>query len=128
MATDGKRLVDSVSGTETTGHEWDGIRELDTPLPLWWRWIFYATVVWSIGYWIAMPAWPMLSGYTAGILGYSSRAALQEDLKDARAVGNAAEPNMLQRVLDDGYGRGDDLVVRVHEADREATFVGERER
>ena len=86
MATDGKRLVDSVSGTETTGHEWDGIRELDTPLPLWWRWIFYATVVWSIGYWIAMPAWPMLSGYTAGILGYSSRAALQEDLKDARAA------------------------------------------
>jgi cytochrome c oxidase cbb3-type subunit III len=36
----------------TTGHEWDGIEELNSPLPRWWLWLFYATVVWSIGYWV----------------------------------------------------------------------------
>ncbi|MBT5941867.1 MAG: cytochrome-c oxidase, cbb3-type subunit III [Rhodospirillaceae bacterium] len=78
--------VDPVSGTETTGHKWDGIEELDTPIPNWWRWILYATIVWSIGYWIAMPAWPIVSGYTKGVLGYSSRAAVAEDIKVAAAA------------------------------------------
>jgi cytochrome c oxidase cbb3-type subunit 3 len=76
-----QRPVDSVSGTETTGHEWDGIEELDTPIPNWWRWILYATIVWSIGYWIAMPAWPTISGHTKGLLGYSSRANVAEEMK-----------------------------------------------
>lgn len=80
-----RRLIDQVTGTETTGHEWDGIRELDTPLPRWWQWIFYATVVWSVGYWIAMPAWPTVSGYTKGLLGYSSRANLEEEVQAARS-------------------------------------------
>ena len=39
---------DAVTGTMTTGHEWDGIRELNTPLPKWWLWVFYASIVWSI--------------------------------------------------------------------------------
>ena len=47
--------IDAVTGTPTTGHEWDGIRELDTPLPRWWLGIFYATIIWSIGYWIVYP-------------------------------------------------------------------------
>ena len=82
----GRRPIDRISGTETTGHEWDGIRELDTPLPRWWQWIFYASIVWSIGYWIAMPAWPTLTGYTKGLLGYSSRAEVEADVRDARAA------------------------------------------
>jgi cytochrome c oxidase cbb3-type subunit 3 len=86
MAGDKQRPVDDVSGTETTGHEWDGIRELDTPLPRWWQWVFYGCIVWSIGYWIAMPAWPTLSGYTRGLIGYSSRAELETDVKEARAA------------------------------------------
>jgi len=45
---------DTITGTDTTGHEWDGIKELDTPLPRWWLIVFYATIVWTIGYWIAM--------------------------------------------------------------------------
>jgi len=60
----------------TTGHEWDGITEYDTPMPSWWLYVFYATIVWSIGYWVVYPAWPGLSGYTKGLLGYSSRAEL----------------------------------------------------
>jgi cytochrome c oxidase cbb3-type subunit III len=64
----------------TTGHEWDGIRELNTPLPRWWLWIFYATIVWSIGYWVAYPAWPLISGFTSGISGWHSRSAVATDL------------------------------------------------
>jgi len=45
----------------TTGHEWDGIQELNTPLPRWWLWLFYACIVFSIGYWIVYPAWPLVS-------------------------------------------------------------------
>ncbi|MFO1014210.1 MAG: cytochrome-c oxidase, cbb3-type subunit III [Caulobacteraceae bacterium] len=65
---------------KTTGHEWDGIRELDTPLPRWWLWIFYATIAFSIGYWILMPAWPGINGYTRGTLNNSARAQVVRDL------------------------------------------------
>ena len=50
-----KHEIDAVTGTETTGHEWDGITELNTPLPRWWLWMFYLTIVWAIGYWIVYP-------------------------------------------------------------------------
>jgi cytochrome c oxidase cbb3-type subunit 3 len=82
----GKRETDSISGTETTGHEWDGIKELNTPLPRWWLWTFYASILWAFGYWIVMPAWPLISGYTHGVIGYSSRAAVAERLQEARAA------------------------------------------
>jgi cytochrome c oxidase cbb3-type subunit 3 len=72
--------IDHVSGHMTTGHEWDGIKELNTPLPRWWVWTFYATIIWAIGYWVVYPAWPLVSGYTAGILHYTNRAAVTEDL------------------------------------------------
>lgn len=80
---------DPVTGRYTTGHEWDGIRELNTPLPRWWILVFWVCVIWSIGYWILMPTWPLLNGYTPGILGYSSRADLETELaaqKASRAV------------------------------------------
>lgn len=76
---------DSVSGQYTTGHEWDGIKELNTPLPKWWVYVFWACVVWAIAYWVAMPAWPTPNGFTQGMLGYSSRASLDEDLKAQKA-------------------------------------------
>jgi cytochrome c oxidase cbb3-type subunit III len=74
------RETDHVMGTETTGHEWDGIKELDTPLPRWWLWIWYATIVFAIGYWVLMPAWPGIHGYTPGILHKSDRAQVTVDL------------------------------------------------
>lgn len=82
-----KKEIDQHSGTETTGHEWDGIKELNTPLPRWWLGIFYACIVWAIGYWIVMPAWPMIHGYTHGLLNHSQRDAVTEAvqaLQDAR--------------------------------------------
>jgi len=75
---------DAVTGTETTGHEWDGIKELDTPLPRWWVWTFYATIVWAIGYWIVYPAWPTLTGYTHGILGWSQYQMLSDQMRAAQ--------------------------------------------
>ncbi|MFG6500085.1 MULTISPECIES: cytochrome-c oxidase, cbb3-type subunit III [unclassified Sulfitobacter] len=75
-----KPKIDPATGTETTGHSWDGIEELNTPLPRWWLWTFYATVVWGVIYTILYPAWPMVSGATAGLLGYSTRGEVAAEI------------------------------------------------
>jgi cytochrome c oxidase cbb3-type subunit 3 len=83
-----RKDVDEISGTETTGHEWDGIKELDTPMPRWWLGMFWATIVWAIGYWIVYPAWPGISSYTHGVLDHSQRDEVMANvaaLKAARA-------------------------------------------
>lgn len=77
MATPQK---DEVTGVDTTGHEWDGIKELDNPLPRWWLWIFYGTIIWAIGYCIYYPAVPLINSATEGMLGYSSRAELHQEI------------------------------------------------
>ena len=74
------------SPTGTTGHEWDGIKEFNTPLPHWWVVTFYATIVWAFAYWVVYPAWPLISGYTTGFWGYSSRGQVAADLADLRKV------------------------------------------
>lgn len=79
-----KRPIDDVTGTETTGHEWDGIRELDTPMPRWWLITFYLTIAWSIVYCVLYPAIPLLKTNTQGTLGYSSRGELDKSLQKAR--------------------------------------------
>ncbi|MEM8789310.1 MAG: cytochrome-c oxidase, cbb3-type subunit III [Pseudomonadota bacterium] len=71
---------DPVTGTETTGHDWDGIRELNNPLPRWWLWTFYGTIVWGIGYTIAFPAWPLIESATGGFLGYSTRNEVAQQI------------------------------------------------
>ncbi|MER9605991.1 cytochrome-c oxidase, cbb3-type subunit III [Mesorhizobium sp. M0243] len=78
--------IDEVSGISTTGHEWDGIRELNNPLPRWWVITFYMTIVWAIGYTIAYPAWPLLHSATKGVLGYSSRNEVKNELSAAEAA------------------------------------------
>ncbi len=100
--------VDQETGTETTGHEWDGIKELNTPLPRWWLWTFYATIVWGIGYTIAFPAWPMISGATSGVLGYSTRGEVAERIEahEARNAGLVAELNGVELTSLDA---GDDI-------------------
>jgi cytochrome c oxidase cbb3-type subunit 3 len=62
------------AGDNTTGHEWDGIREYNNPLPRWWVWTFWITIIWSIAYWVYMPAWPGISSYTKGLRNHSERA------------------------------------------------------
>ncbi|WP_107495007.1 cytochrome-c oxidase, cbb3-type subunit III [Thalassobius sp. I31.1] len=65
----------------TTGHEWDGIQEWNNPLPRWWLWSFYLCIIWGIGYVIAYPAWPLINGATPGLLGYSTRAEVAEEIE-----------------------------------------------
>ena len=76
---------DSISGQETTGHEWDGIKELNTPLPRWWLYTFYACIAFSLVYVILYPAIPSFSSHTPGVLGYNSRVELEGQLAEARA-------------------------------------------
>ena len=87
--------VDVHSGTPTTGHEWDGIRELNTPLPRWWLYIFYATIAIAVVMWALLPAWPLGNGYTHGLLGLSDRRQVVSDL---RAL-HAGRDKMASRLL-----------------------------
>lgn len=87
------RDIDHHSGVETTGHSWDGIKELNNPMPRWWLLVFYATIVWAIGYQIAYPSWPSLPGadrntdYAKGMLNESART----DVNAAVAADKAAQ-------------------------------------
>lgn len=75
---------DELTGVETTGHEWDGLKELNYPAPRWWLWVFFVTILWSIGYWVIYPAWPTLSGEgarggTPGTKGWTQYTKLAEE-------------------------------------------------
>lgn len=100
--SDHNKEIDQLSGVETTGHEWDGLKELNNPLPSWWLWTFYVTIIWGIGYWIVYPAWPLVSDYTKGVFGYSSRAE-----------GQAAYDNLIARRLEQGAGLKDASVEEI---------------
>ena len=108
--------VDKVSGQTTTGHEWDGIRELNTPLPRWWLWIFYACIAWAFVYWIFYPSWPLANNFVPGVLGHTNRAAvladvafsnqvrkeMTADLQKATLQQIADNPKMLELALAEG--------------------------
>jgi cytochrome c oxidase cbb3-type subunit 3 len=85
---------DSLTGQETTGHEWDGIKELNTPLPKWWLYVFYASIIFSVIYMVLYPAIPSLGGYTEGLLGWDRRAELREEIQEA----NAAQAQYVDRI------------------------------
>jgi cytochrome c oxidase cbb3-type subunit 3 len=85
----------------TTGHEWDGIRELNTPLPRWWLWLFYATIVWAVGFWIVYPTWPLISSYSNGVLNWHSRAAVATDLAALQAARGPMMAKLAQASLQD---------------------------
>jgi cytochrome c oxidase cbb3-type subunit 3 len=105
MAGEPNPIVDRPTGTVTTGHVWDDIRELNTPLPRWWLWTFYLTILWSIGYWIVYPAWPLVSTFTVGTFGWHSRDAIVEDLAALKAqrgaMGERVAAASLQQISSD---------------------------
>src|SRR6056297_1450093 len=92
--------IDDVSGVETTGHEWDGIKELNTPMPRWWLWTFYGTIVWAVIYCILYPAIPLINGATPGVLGYSSRAELAQNV----AAADEAKAEFVSQINDMDVG------------------------
>lgn len=85
--------IDEQSGIETTGHVWDGIRELNNPLPRWWLIVFFATIVWAIGYVVMMPAFPSLPGtggrHTPGLQGDSARANVATEVAELQKARQA---------------------------------------
>jgi len=96
-----KREADAGARTPTTGHAWDGIEELNSPLPRWWLWTFYATIIWAFAYWIFYPAWPAISSYTSGVLGYSTRGQVAADLAELQAIRGAKDAALRQVPLAD---------------------------
>ncbi|MFN0262463.1 cytochrome-c oxidase, cbb3-type subunit III [Tepidamorphus sp. 3E244] len=123
-----KKEVDAISGVETTGHEWDGLKELNNPLPRWWILTFYATCIWAVVYWVLMPSWPLISDYTRGIRDHSQReivmdevAALQSARADqGEAIVNAdletikSSPDMLQFAMASGRAAFGDNCAGCH--------------
>ncbi|MEM9783293.1 MAG: cytochrome-c oxidase, cbb3-type subunit III [Pseudomonadota bacterium] len=97
----GGKPVDAVTGTETTGHEWDGIRELNTPMPLWWLYTFYATVVFAAIYCLLYPAVPLVSAATSGLLGYASRAEVEAEIATVDAGNSAATERVASASFDE---------------------------
>lgn len=111
-----KNRIDEPTGTDFVGHEWDGIEELDTPMPRWWVLTFYATIVWAIGYVILYPAIPMLNSASEGLLGWSSRgdyalevAERQKQLEPIRQALISSDintmsddPQLLQQAIEGG--------------------------
>ncbi|MCB1535396.1 MAG: cytochrome-c oxidase, cbb3-type subunit III [Rhodoblastus sp.] len=101
MANASDPRVDARTGTPTTGHEWDGIAELNTPLPRWWLWTFYLCIIWSVAYWIVYPAWPGITGWTAGVWGWNSRTAVVQDLQELKTMRAAGEAKLSAAKLED---------------------------
>lgn len=101
--SDEKTEYDPHSGVETTGHTWDGIKELNNPLPRWWLIVWYATIFWAVVYMILMPAWPSLPGLggtnTPGLLGKSDRAEVAEEVSAMRAERGVASQKLMTASL-----------------------------
>ena len=87
---------------QTTGHAWDGdLQEFNNPLPNWWLWGFYATVVFAIIYWIMFPTFPIGKTYTKGMMNdityktsdgkektthWNTRSLFMKEMQDAREM------------------------------------------
>jgi len=114
------KRVDEPTGTETVGHEWDGIEELNTPLPRWWLWTFYASIAWALAYVVAYPAIPMISGATHGMMGWTSRGQLADEM----AAADVARQAVAQKIAatDLTTLSGDDPLVQQARAGGAAAF------
>jgi cytochrome c oxidase cbb3-type subunit 3 len=96
---------DVFSGRDTTGHEWDGLRELNTPLPKWWLWTFVVTCIWAAGFCVLYPSVPSLHSYFKGVFGYSTRASVDADVQALAAqratVMDKIKATPIEQVKDD---------------------------
>lgn len=124
---------DPHTGHMTTGHEWNGITELNTPVPRPVYVFLAAAALFAIVYWVLMPAWPTGASYTRGLLGYDQRSAVTESLHEAaldRAVWTkkiaaegfeaiAADPALMDTVRQTGRALFGDNCAACH--GREAT-------
>ena len=96
MSDEQEPYVDPVTGAESTGHEWDGIIELNNPMPRWWLIVFYVTIVWSVIYWVFMPAWPGITDHTKGIRGHTERQNVAAAVEAAMAERSASATRLTE--------------------------------
>lgn len=96
-----EKKKDPISGVETTGHEWDGLQELNNPAPRWWLWVFVVTVIWSIGYWVVYPAWPTAGGATKGNWGWTQHRQLAQSQEEIMRVRSHYAKDFSQASLDE---------------------------
>lgn len=108
---------DPHSGHMTTGHEWNGIKELNTPVPKAVWFFLVVTVIFSIGYWILMPAWPLGKTYTRGLLDNDQKEIVAKRVNVAAAARSGwlgqigtmsydqikADPKLMIHVREDGH-------------------------
>jgi cytochrome c oxidase cbb3-type subunit 3 len=80
------KRIDEPTGIETVGHEWDGIEELNNPLPRWWVILFAICVIFSLGYVVVYPAIPLVNSGTQGLWGWTSRGQLAAEMNAAEAA------------------------------------------
>jgi len=100
MSNDDKNKVN------TTGHKWDDdLEEYNNPLPRWWVYIFYACIIWGIGYTIAYPAWPLINKATPGLLGWSTRANVATEIDKYKEMNGAIEAELAAADMTDLVGR-----------------------
>ncbi|WP_209021290.1 cytochrome-c oxidase, cbb3-type subunit III [Paracoccus ravus] len=84
----------------STGHSWDGIEEYDNPLPRWWLWTFYATVIWAVGYVIAYPAIPLIGQATQGLLGTNYRSEVAQEIRSFAEANAPIQAKLVETPLD----------------------------
>ncbi|MTH77402.1 cytochrome-c oxidase, cbb3-type subunit III [Paracoccus aestuariivivens] len=84
----------------STGHSWDGIEEYDNPLPRWWLWTFYATVVWAVIYMLLYPAIPLVTRATQGLLGTNNRAEVAADIQRFAEANAPVQAKLVDTPLD----------------------------
>lgn len=101
--------LDQLSGQTTTGHEWDGLKELNTPLPKWWLYVFYACIIWSFGYYIFYPSWPLVRDYVPGIWGAQMRATALADYEGGKVARLANAKGLAEATLEQIRGNKDYL-------------------
>lgn len=85
---------DPLTGHLTTGHEWNGIKELNTRVPRVVWFFIIVTHVWAVIIWILLPAWPLVTTYTGGLLGLDQREEVEEDI----AAANRARADVIGRI------------------------------
>jgi len=108
MATE---KLDPVTGRMTTGHEWNGIEELNTPVPRVVLFFLAATTLFAIGYWLLMPAWPLGWTYTKGLLGIDQRVVVTRQVEQAAAERAEA---WTEKLVEASYSEalGDEALMR----------------
>ena len=114
------QVPEDVNLDDTTGHVWDGIAELNTPLPKWWLYVLYASIIWAIAYWVVMPAWPVPGGYTKGTAGYSQRDVVAREIASIEASRAVFEDRIAAADLD--VIRKDEELLAIAQAAGAAAF------